>query len=79
MKTTNILLKFNFLIALCIRASRMDQLSHANDTPRHTQRPSSLPYKAASANGKNSKVTPPRRAASSSLSRKPLSHSKTPK
>lgn len=61
------------------RTSRMDQLDHPHDTPRHIQRPSSLPYKAASSNGKNTKITPPRRAASSSLSRKPISHSKTPK
>ncbi|XP_023019159.2 uncharacterized protein isoform X2 [Leptinotarsa decemlineata] len=61
------------------RTSRVDQLEHPHDTPRHVQRPSSLPYKAANQNGKTSKITPPRRAASSSLSRKPISHSTTPK
>uniref|UniRef100_A0A6P7H870 Uncharacterized protein LOC114345508 isoform X1 n=2 Tax=Diabrotica virgifera virgifera TaxID=50390 RepID=A0A6P7H870_DIAVI len=61
------------------RASRMDQLDHPHDAVRHPQRPSSLPYnKPTQANGKTSKITPPRRAASSSLSRKPLTQS-TPK
>ncbi|KAG5887717.1 hypothetical protein JTB14_020019 [Gonioctena quinquepunctata] len=59
------------------RTSRVDQLDH--DTPRHVQRPTSLPYKATPQNGKTSKITPPRRAASSSLSRKPISHPSTPK
>ncbi|KAJ8956774.1 hypothetical protein NQ314_006649 [Rhamnusium bicolor] len=63
----------------CARTSRVDQLEHPNEAPRHVQRPSSLPYKPAPQNGKTSKITPPRRAASSSLNRKPISHSTTPK
>ncbi|CAG9864129.1 unnamed protein product [Phyllotreta striolata] len=57
------------------RTSRMDQASEAT---RHAQRPSSLPYKAPQ-NGKVTKTTPPRRAVSSSLNRKPLSDTKVPK
>ncbi|XP_018565929.1 uncharacterized protein LOC108906959 isoform X2 [Anoplophora glabripennis] len=64
---------------VCARTSRVDQLEHPQDAVRHIQRPSSLPYKPAPQNGKTSKITPPRRAASSSLNRRPLSHSTTPK
>ncbi|XP_044762319.1 uncharacterized protein LOC123319421 isoform X3 [Coccinella septempunctata] len=61
------------------RTSRVDQVETGNDNNKHPPRPSSLPYKPAAQNSKSSKV-PPRRAASSSLNRKPLSiHSKTPK
>ncbi|KAJ8915224.1 hypothetical protein NQ315_015447, partial [Exocentrus adspersus] len=62
-----------------VRTSRVDQLEQAQDTPRHVQRPSSLPYRPAPQNGKISKITPPRRAVSSSLNRRPLSNSSTPK
>ncbi|CAH2006314.1 unnamed protein product [Acanthoscelides obtectus] len=58
------------------RTSRVDQVE--TDGARHVQRPSSLPYKCTE-NVKGSKVTPPRRAASSSLSRRPLSRPSTPK
>ncbi|KAJ8979938.1 hypothetical protein NQ317_003680, partial [Molorchus minor] len=58
------------------RTSRVDQLEHPLETPRHIQRPSSLPYKPAPQ--KSSKIVPPRRAASSSLHRKPISHSSAP-
>ncbi|CAG9823829.1 unnamed protein product [Phaedon cochleariae] len=61
------------------RTSRVDQLDHPHDTPRHVQRPSSLPYKAVPQNGRASKITPPRRAASSSLNRKPLGTTSLPK
>lgn len=58
------------------RTSRVDQL----DTERHVPRPSSLPYKPSSAqNGKPSKLTPPRRAVSSSLSRKQTADNPAPK
>ncbi|XP_015839730.1 uncharacterized protein LOC661485 isoform X2 [Tribolium castaneum] len=55
---------------------RVDQVE--SETPRHVPRPSSLPYKAMTAQ-KVAKVTPPRRAASSSLSRKPVGKSNVPK
>ncbi|XP_068912211.1 serine-rich adhesin for platelets isoform X4 [Tenebrio molitor] len=62
------------------RTSRVDQLETNSETPRHIPRPSSLPYKAATTqNGKASKITPPRRAASSSLNRKPLNKTSVPK
>ncbi|KAJ8961767.1 hypothetical protein NQ318_021368 [Aromia moschata] len=61
----------------CTRTSRVDQLEHPHETPRNIQRPSSLPYKPAPQ--KSSKIVPPRRAASSSLNRKPISNSTTPK
>ncbi|XP_044263071.1 uncharacterized protein LOC123010326 isoform X2 [Tribolium madens] len=60
----------------CVRTSRVDQVE--SETPRHIPRPSSLPYKAVTAQ-KVAKVTPPRRAASSSLSRKPVGKSPVPK
>ncbi|XP_060525717.1 uncharacterized protein LOC132701627 isoform X2 [Cylas formicarius] len=62
------------------RTSRVDRVENG-EGPRHVQRPSSLPYKAANQN-KGSKMVPPRRAASSSLNRRPLgahAPSKTPK
>ncbi|XP_008191639.2 uncharacterized protein LOC661485 isoform X4 [Tribolium castaneum] len=59
-----------------VRTSRVDQVE--SETPRHVPRPSSLPYKAMTAQ-KVAKVTPPRRAASSSLSRKPVGKSNVPK
>ncbi|XP_019864553.1 uncharacterized protein LOC109593866 isoform X3 [Aethina tumida] len=61
------------------RTSRVDQLDNPQDTPRNVSRPSSLPYKVTTPNGKNTKVTPPRRAASSSLNRKPVTRTTTPK
>lgn len=61
------------------RTSRVDQLESTNEPLRHIPRPSSLPYKAASQGSKSSKITPPRRAASSSLSRKPPTKSTIPK
>ncbi|KAJ3641779.1 hypothetical protein Zmor_028257 [Zophobas morio] len=62
------------------RTSRVDQLEGNGDTPRHVPRPSSLPYKTTTTqNGKTSKITPPRRAASSSLNRKPLNAANVPK
>jgi len=54
------------------RTSRLDQLE--NQTPQqrhHVTRPSSLPYKPSST-VKNSKLTSPRRAVSTSVNRKPL-------
>ncbi|XP_076253104.1 uncharacterized protein LOC143191665 isoform X4 [Rhynchophorus ferrugineus] len=53
------------------RTSRVDQLD-SHETTRHIPRPSSLPYKPTNQNGKTSKITPPRRAASSSLNRRPI-------
>ncbi|CAH0559334.1 unnamed protein product [Brassicogethes aeneus] len=61
------------------RTSRVDQLDNPVDTPRNVSRPSSLPYKATPQNGKSPKITPPRRAASSSLNRKPVGRTATPK
>lgn len=58
------------------RTSRLDQLEN-NTEPRHATRPSSLPYKPAGQTGKNGKITPQRRAVSTSVNRKP--QSKTPK
>nr|CAH7731909.1 unnamed protein product [Callosobruchus chinensis] len=58
------------------RTSRLDQVD--SEGTRHVQRPSSLPYKGTES-VKGSKVTPPRRAVSSSLSRRPLSRPSTPK
>ncbi|XP_045478169.1 uncharacterized protein LOC123683260 isoform X2 [Harmonia axyridis] len=61
------------------RTSRVDQVEAGSDNSKHPPRPSSLPYKPATTNNKATKI-PPRRAASSSLNRRPLSiHSKTPK
>lgn len=58
------------------RTSRVDQVESNHDV----QRPSSLPYKPVSQNSKTSKIVPQRRAASSSLSRRPVSgRSITPK
>lgn len=57
------------------RTSRVDQLENG-DTQRHIIRPSSLPYKPSSSqSSKSSKITPPRRAVSSSLSRKQAENS----
>ncbi|KAF5308641.1 hypothetical protein FQR65_LT06102 [Abscondita terminalis] len=50
------------------RTSRLDQ---QDETLKHLPRPSSLPYKPSTCQTKNSKLTPPRRAVSSSLGRKP--------
>ncbi|XP_017778180.1 PREDICTED: uncharacterized protein LOC108563887 [Nicrophorus vespilloides] len=61
------------------RTSRLDQLE---DSPQkhHPARPSSLPYKPAAAErGKAGKITPPRRAVSTSVNRKPLAGHPTPK
>ncbi|XP_057651614.1 uncharacterized protein LOC130891091 isoform X2 [Diorhabda carinulata] len=62
------------------RTSRVDQLDNPHDIVRHPQRPSSLPYsKPTQQNGKTTKITPPRRAASSSLSRRPVTQTNVPK
>lgn len=50
------------------------------DSQKHPARPSSLPYKPSNMqNGKSAKTTPPRRAVSSSLSRRQGHQSQTPK
>ncbi|KAK5650643.1 hypothetical protein RI129_001672 [Pyrocoelia pectoralis] len=54
------------------RTSRLDQQDGGSDVLKHSPRPSSLPYKPANIQNKNSKLTPPRRAVSSSLGRKPV-------
>lgn len=51
------------------RTSRVDRV----ETTHEAQRPSSLPYKPVSQSGKSPKVVPQRRAASSSLNRRPIS------
>lgn len=58
------------------RTSRLDQVETTE--ARNITRPSSLPYKPATAVGKNSKITPPRRAVSTSVNRK-SAQSHTPK
>lgn len=64
----------NFLL----RTSRVDQLDGV-ETPRHIARPSSLPYKASNAQNEKGLKVAPRRAVSSSLSRKQVAKSHTPK
>ncbi|XP_031333740.1 uncharacterized protein LOC116163770 isoform X2 [Photinus pyralis] len=54
------------------RTSRLDQQDGPSDVLKHSPRPSSLPYKPANVQSKNNKLTPPRRAVSSSLGRKPV-------
>nr|XP_022919540.1 uncharacterized protein LOC111428305 isoform X2 [Onthophagus taurus] len=60
------------------RTSRLDQLENNSNTPRIIPRPSSLPYKPANQTTKNSKITPPRRAVSTSVTRKTTT-TQTPK
>lgn len=69
-------IEFLFWVKMFVfRTSRADQ----DETPRHVARPSSLPYKAATSVGGKTKLTPPRRAASSSLSRRAGTKSNVPK
>lgn len=67
-------------VLIYYRTSRVDQLE-CTENRVHPVRPSSLPYRpVSSAQGmKGSKLTPPRRAVSSSVSRRPQQQNKTPK
>ncbi|KAK4883199.1 hypothetical protein RN001_006518 [Aquatica leii] len=62
-----------------ISSTRTSRLDQQDESLKHLPRPSSLPYKPSTTQTKNSKLTPPRRAVSSSLGRKPVVQSQNTK